>query len=175
MYWFRRPPYFRWASAVALVLFALWMDLKGPPVELRPFAIDDIEVGAKIDQSSVEYREVPAGILPEVATLSYAAISITAGEPLTATATTDRAPLPDGWWAIEIPTPTGVLPGTELRLIVDDESGTDVPALVLSVGPQSESDAWSEDLSMVAIPAEQAASVASAKSLGTLTVLITAW
>jgi hypothetical protein len=27
----------------------------------------------------------------------------------------------------------------------------------------------------VAIPAEQAASVASAKSLGTLTVLITAW
>ncbi|MFW2340217.1 MAG: hypothetical protein ACN4GK_09230 [Acidimicrobiia bacterium] len=174
MYWFRRPPYFRWASAVALVLFALWMDLKGPPVELRPFAIDDIEVGAKIDQSSVEYREVPEGILPEVATLSYAAISITAGEPLTATATTDRAPLPDGWWAIEIPTPTGVLPGTELRLI-DDESGTDVPALVLSLGSQSESDAWSEDLSMVAIPADQAASVASAKSLGTLTVLITAW
>ena len=151
------------------------MDLTGPPAELRPFAIDDIEVGAKIDQSSVEYREVPAGILPEVATLNYAAISIAAGEPVTATATTDRVPLPDGWWAIEIPTPSGVLPGTELRLIVDDEFGTVAPALVLSVGSQSESDAWSEDLSMVAIPADQAASVASAKSLGTLTVLITAW
>lgn len=175
MYWFRRPPYFRWASAVGLVLFALWMDLKGPPVELHPFAIDTIEVGDLIDQSRLEYREVPEGMLPDVPVRGFAAVSIAPGEPLTAAATTDRTPLPDGWWAIEIQTPAGVIPGTELRLIIDDGVGTEVPALVLSVEPSGESPSWSEDLSMVAIPAEQAATVASSRSLGSLTVLITDW
>ena len=158
-----------------MVLFALWMDLRGPPIELRPFASEDIEAGAVIDQSNIEYRKVPEGLLPDVTLRGYAAVALAAGDPLTAGATTDRPPVPDGWWAIEIPTPAGILPGSDVQLIVGDELGTVVPGLVLTVGSQAESAAWSEELSMVAIPAEHAPSVASANSLDTLTVLISGW
>ena len=175
MYWFRRPPYLRWTAAVLVVAGALWMDFRGEPTELRPFALAGIEAGASVDETMLEYREVPIDLLPDVDPIGFAVVAIAAGEPLTPAALTEHGPLPEGWWAVEMEVPTGTTPGTELRLVVDDTGGIAIPAIVTAVVPTDQRSSWERDTAMVAIPQDRAAEIAEALSGTGVTVLVVEW
>ncbi len=150
------------------------MDLRGTPSEPRPFARNSIEAGAWIEDDLIEYREVPVGLLPEITPDGFAITAIAAGEPLTAALLTDKGPLPDGWWALEMDVPDGAVPGTELRLVVEG-AGTAIPAIVVAVAPAVQPAGWSNDSAMVAIPAETAKTVAAAISSAGVSVLVVEW
>ena len=175
MYWFRRPPYLRWAAAGLVVAGALWMDFRGEPTELRPFAMAGIEAGAAVDETMLEYREVPIDLLPDVDPIGFAVVAIAAGEPLTPAALTEHGPLPEGWWAVEMEVPTGTTPGTELRLVVEDTGGIAIPAIVTAVAPTDQRSGWERDTAMVAMPQDRAAEIAEALSRAEVSVLVVEW
>lgn len=175
VYWFRRPPYSRWTAAVLVVTGALCMDLRGDPTELRPFAATDIAAGAAIRPEMVEYRAVPTGLLPEVNLVGFTLNSIPAGDPVTQALITDRSAVPDGWWALEMEAPSGVIPGTELRLAIEADAGTPVPAVVLGVVSPEVPGGWSENTALVAVPSDRAATVATALARAAVSVLVVEW
>ncbi|MDF1595882.1 MAG: SAF domain-containing protein [Acidimicrobiia bacterium] len=175
MYWFRRPPYFRWAASALVVAGALWMDLRGTPTELRPFAVADIEAGAAIQPEMVEYRAVPAGFLPEVNLVGFTLTSIPAGDPVTPALLTDRSGVPDGWWALEMGVPSGVIPGTELRLAIEADAGIVVPGVVIGLVSPEAPGGWSENTALVAVPSDQAATVATSLARAGVSVLVVDW
>lgn len=161
-------------AAAVIVAGALWMDLRGTPTELRPFARASIEAGTRIDDDLIEFRNVPVGLLPEVTPGGFAITAIGAGEPLTPALLTDNGPLPDGWWALEMDVPDGAVPGTELRLVVEG-SGTVIPAVVVAAASAVRPGGWTDESAMVAIPAETATTVAAAVSHAGVSVLIVEW
>ena len=175
MYWFRRPPYLRWVAAFVIVTVALWMDLRREPTELRPFAVATIEAGTTIESDLIEYLEVPAGLLPEVELDGITVNLIQSGEPIIPALLSDRGALPDGWWALEMQVPSGVSPGSELRLVVEGDGGIAIPAIVTSVVPRDPLDGWSQPSALVAIPADRAGAIAAPLSEGRVRVLIVSW
>ena len=174
VYWFRRPPYLRWIAASLIVTGALWMDLRGEPTEPRPFAVSSIAAGDRIVEEMLEYREVPVGVLPEVDADGYAVGPILPGDPLTPSVISDRDPLPDGWWAMEMEVPTGAGSGTELRLVIEGAAAV-VPGLITTIVPAGQSAGWARDTAMVAVPSDQAALVATALARGQVGVLVVDW
>ena len=174
VYWFRRPPYLRWIAASLIVTGALWMDLRGEPTEPRPFAVSSIAAGDRIVEEMLEYRDVPVGVLPEVDADGYAVGPILPGDPLTPSVISDRDPLPDGWWAMEMEVPTGAGSGTELRLVIEGAAAV-VPGLITTIVPAGQSAGWARDTAMVAVPSDQAALVATALARGQVGVLVVDW
>lgn len=160
MYWLQRPPYLRWAAAVLIVAGALWWDLRGEPIESRPFAARTIGPGEPV-ADAVEWREVPAGLwpLPDLSG-SVAAVSILPGEPITTSALTGPIAPPEGWWALPVAVGTHADAGDTVMLVIVDPPTT-VRGLVLS--PQT-GDPYSLDFepAVVAVPGESAALVAVA-------------
>jgi hypothetical protein len=150
------------------------MDLRGEPTEPRPFAVTSIAAGDRIVEEMLEYREVPVGVLPEVDADGYAVEPISPGEPLTPSVISDRDPLPDGWWAMEMEVPTGAGSGTELRLVIEGVAAV-VPGLITSVVSADQSAGWVRETAMVAVPSEQAPGVATALADGKVSVLVVDW
>ena len=175
MYWFRRPPYLRWTAAVIVVTLALWMDLRREPTELRPFAVAMIEAGTAMEPDLIEYLEVPAGLLPEVELDGITVNLIQSGEPIIPALLSDRGALPEGWWALEMQVPSGVAPGSELRLVVEEDGVNAIPAIVTAVVPPDPLDGWSQPSALVAIPADRAGALATPLSEGRVRVLIVSW
>ncbi len=120
MYWFRRPPYLRWAAAALLVIAAAWLDLRPDTTVLRPFATVDLAAGTALDDTMMEWRSVPAGLLPPVDDPRGLVLRpVSAGEPLLpSTLSSERVPTPEGWWTMEVHLPQGALPGQSVWLIL---------------------------------------------------------
>ncbi len=178
MYWFRRPPYLRWAAAVLLVLAAAWVDLRPPPTTPHPYARETIPTGTRLTDELLEWRRVPDGLLPEVEAAGWTTRTIQAGEPLLP-ATVDPAPpsAPEGWWALEVPLPAEVTPGREVRLVLlaaaPDLPPQTVPGVVLRVAaPHREVLGSSHPAGLVAVPATAAAAAAAAVAEGRVSVLM---
>lgn len=171
MYWLPRPPYLRWAGAALLLLGALAWDLRGPALELRPFAARALAEGEAIDAAAVEWREVPAGLLPSPNLAgAVAAVEVAAGDPLVPALLGRRVAVPDGWWEVPVAVGTHAAAGDSVMLVITDPPAT-VEGLVVS--PQ-QGDAYSLDYrpAVVAVPAEAAALVASAAAANTLVAAV---
>jgi len=94
--------------------------MRTPPTVRYPFAATSISPGSSIDDS-ISWREVPAGLLPEwsesVGGISSTAIA--ADEPLLPSMA-GNVLLPGNWWAVSLPLPTPVAPGTHIRVVLAD-------------------------------------------------------
>ena len=174
VFWLQRPPIARYVAAGFLLLFAAWVELRPITTVERPFASVDVSVGAVLDDSVVEWRDVPTGALPAIDPTGFAAVSIPAGTPLTSAVIIESTPgPPDGWWTMELALSAETKPGTDLQLVVIPGPGEDsvppIPAIVIRPGTSEAFGAGSPGL--VAVPPERATDAAIAASGGKLTVL----
>ena len=170
VFWLQRPPYLRWAAMGALVVFAVWIDLRGGGSEERPFAAADLAPGATLSEENVEWREVQRGLLPK-ANLDgkVAAHAIERGDPITPSSTADYRLPPDDWWSVELPLPDGATAGQAARVVVEDPP-ISMDAVIVSI---AESGAFANsDRGLVAVPADHADTVARAAARGAAIVLV---
>ena len=171
MYWLPRPPYLRWAGAALLLIGALAWDLRGPAIELRPFIARSLEAGEAVDASAVEWREVPAGLLPSPDLAgATAAVDLAPGDPLVDAVLSRAVAVPAGWWKVPVAIGPYAAPGDSVMLVITDPPAT-VEGLVVS--PQ-QGDAYSLDYrpAVVAVPADSAARVAAAAAAGALVAAV---
>ena len=94
------------------------------PVTLHPFASVDIPAGAELSEDMFDYREIPAGLLPSVAVHGRLTVGLSQGDPLTSGVLADlESAVPDGWWAVELEAPPGLLPGSRALLVAGGRDG----------------------------------------------------
>ena len=178
MYWFRRPPYLRWAAAALLIITAAWLDLRPEPTVLRPFAAVDLAAGTAIKPSQLEWREVPDDLLPDpgdpTGTISR---WVAAGEPVVPSAlSSDRAVAPEGWWTLETRLPQGAYPGQAVHLILlpseIDTAPHSIPGVVIASAPEGDPLAFEELPGLVAVPGESATIAAAAVAERAVAVIL---
>lgn len=177
MYWFPRPPYLRYALAAAIVVTAIWVDLRPTPTERYPFARTDLAAGTHVDDGSIEWRSFPAGFATPPPIGGPLRRSVDAGEPLRASDfASDVASAPDSWWALEVELPAGAVAGQPLRLVVIPVQGVDppppIPAVVISPGDAGGGLIGTGSRGLVAVPPEHAAAAATAVAENRVTVLL---
>ena len=175
VFWLQRPPIARYIAAGLLVSFAAWVELRPIATVERPFVSVDVAAGTVLDDSVVEWREVPPGALPAIQPRGVAAISIPAGTPLTEAVVVQAGPgLPEGWWTMELMLSPDTSPGTDLQLVVIPGPGEDpvppIPAIVVRPGSTPESFGTNRP-GLVAVPPDRATDAAIAAAGGRLTVL----
>lgn len=167
MFWLARPPYVRWAAALALVVTAFALDLAPPATVPHPFAAVDLPAGAEVTEEDVSFREVPAGLLDPVTLPFVTGRPVAAGAPLLASDRAEGPPVPEGWWSIELPVPAGTGAGTEVRLVTGADDP--VPGIVVAVPA---ADGFAEPVALVAVPGDAAVAVAEAAADRRVTVLV---
>ena len=170
MYWFRRPPYLRWAAGAAVVLFATIVEFAPTSTEARPFATIDLDPGHELSDSDVEWRQVEEGLFP-LADMNGAitAAGVAVGEPLLPS-NVSRVPLvPATWWSVPVRLPEGVLTGTAVKLIVTD-TGMEADGIISA--PPSQDPFAIDSTGMVAVPESDAGPIAAAETRRTLTILV---
>jgi hypothetical protein len=165
MYWLRRPPYARWIVAGCIVVAAVAFDARPTPTVQYPFASADLAPGERIEESLV-WHEVPAGILPAWTQEpeGRVAAGLAAGDPIVPSSI-DRPVVPNSWWAVQLPLPSGVA-GTRLRVILSD--GHVAEGIVV----EASSDMGFEPLGLVAFSPTDAPLVATAVRNDALTVMV---
>ncbi len=176
MLWLSRPPYLRWIGAGVIAVLALYGRLSPTPTELRPFATRAIGPGETVADGDVEWRPVPVHLLPEVELPAVSAAPIAAGEPILASRLGAPASAPEGWWAAEVPVPSGVVPGAAVRLVAAAADGG-APSVIPGVVVEISSSAGTFDgrpRALVAVPPDGVAAVASAAAEQRLTVVVAA-
>ncbi len=163
----KHPPVWRHLAAAALVVFGLYGEFRQPPVSSHPYLSADVEAGAVIDQ--LEWREIPAGVLPSVTDLPLVArIDLPAGTPLIPSVLGEVVP-PEGWLSLVIEMPTLTAPGTRLMLLTDQTSDP-VDAVVLASA--RDDIGYGAPTGIIAIAPDKALTVARAAASGSLTVLM---
>jgi hypothetical protein len=170
VFWLTRPPYLRWAAAVAIVAAAFVWDLRSEAEMPYPFAATSIAAGSPITDSEVVWRNLPDGILamPDL-TDPVASRDLSAGAPLVPSAITEPSMIPDGWWSVAVALPTAAPPGTRVLLIGTDPA-FETDGIVVSAAVE---DLLSfAEAGMVAVPPAHAVDVAIASRDGTLIVLV---
>jgi len=171
VYWLTRPPYLRRTAAVLILVGAVAWEVRPVPTELRPYLAIAVEAGTEVTEDLVEWREVAAGVIPEPAELSgHFVASLPAGIPLFAGLAAPEPTIPDGWWALEVPIPTGTPPGSRVRLVVDVRlEPRVVPGLVIRlVG----TDGIDGPTALVAVPESEAGPAAASLADGSLRTLV---
>lgn len=163
-----KPPYLRWAGAVALVAAAFAWDMSARATEQIPFAARGIERGEAIDMDSVEWRSVPVGLLtrPELQSAT-AAVSISRGEPISPSVLSFATGVPAGWWTVALDLPPAVLPGTGVRIVLGGGEG--VTGIV--VEPSREDSFGLRSAGLVAVPSQAADAVGLAAGAGQIVLL----
>lgn len=169
MYWYERPPWLRWAAAAVIVAAALVYEFAPRPEERRPFAARTVAAGTLLTDADIEWRDVPAGLLP-AADLSLAtAVALRPGDPIVASVLTAGPSIPEGWWSVPLPLPPEVAPGTAARLITGTaEEWTD--GVVIS--PPVADPYAPTPTGQVAVPEAAAARIAAAAASGDVVVLL---
>lgn len=164
-----RPPYLRWIAAVVLVAAAVGWDLSARATAPHPFAARVIPAGSPLTEDTVEWRDAPAGSweVPDLASATWAAHRIEAGDPITASLTTGSAAIPQGWWAVPIRIPPGVGRGASVRLLLP--TGGTVAGVVAV--PASD-DVFTGPTGAVAVAEEHLRTVATAAAGDLVTVLV---
>jgi hypothetical protein len=170
VYWFAKPPYLRWLAAGAVVALALVLELSGRETTPYPFASRAMPRGAVVDETAVEWRDVPVGILPDPdLSLPVASRRIAAGEPLVPSALASESPVPDGWWSVPVPLSEGAAPGSPVKIVVTDPVSS-VDGVVVSPGGSGTFGV--EEAGLVAVAEEQSVLVATAAAAGNVIVLV---
>ena len=174
MLWFTPRGYLRWAGAVAIVGLSWWIQMMPAPTTLHPFAKNDIEAGADVFADLFEFRQIPAGVLPPAAPQGTLTAAMNAGDPLLPSLVTgSRVAVPAGWWAVELESPPGLLPGQQVMLVAGEQqlgSGDQaIAGIVIRPGTERRG---AEDVALIAIPGEHLSRVSSASAYGTLTVAV---
>ncbi len=176
MYWFRRPPYLRWALAALIVAFATIAELRGEATVAHPFVAARVDAGRPVEASALEWRRVPPGLLPAAdPDGGVATRSLHPGEPLLPSSLGAAAAAPAGWWSVPLEVPRGAPPGAEVMVVVVTVDGVPeapVPGLVMSAGGADPFGAPVPGL--VAVPGERAGAVAAAAVSGQAVVLLAA-
>jgi hypothetical protein len=171
VYWLKRPPYFRWAAAAALVIMAMALELRQTPTVEHPFAATDLQRGDTVTSSSLEWREIPGGVLPPpmLDAENVLAVDLGEGEPLLSSQFAAGRLIPADWWSVPVGLPVGVPAGVLVQL-VDTATGTAVDGIVTA--PPSDDPFAVEPAGLVAVPADAAAGIATADAAGSLIVLV---
>lgn len=166
MFWLSRPPYLRWALAAVVVLTGVLIELRPPTTVPHPFAVRPIAIGEVVDDSSVVWREVPAGLLAPTKLPLVSDRPIGVGEPVLGGDGPEQvSSIPDGWWAIEVGIPDGTRSGNTVRLV----TATGVAdGVVVDV---REGD-FGERTALVAVPDAAVSMVAAAVLDATMAVLV---
>jgi len=166
MYWLSRPPYWRWTAAIVIVVAALYLDLSGPPTEPYPFTAQPVAAG---DPISIEWRRVPAGLLPPPEALPETADrALAAGTPLVPGVVIGRSRVPDGWWALDADLPDSAAPGRPVLVAIHD-GGPAVTGVVLEAAGAGSF--GSVTPGVIAVPPDHAAAVAAALAQSRASVL----
>jgi hypothetical protein len=153
-----------------VILAAAVLDLAGGATEPFPFVTSAVARGNPIDAATIEWRDVPIGLLGDAAhTTGVASRDLAAGEPLVAGAVTDSLAVPSGWWAVPVDLPDSARPGMPVRLIAVEPT-VDVEGVVAQT-PQPGAFAVTSP-GLVAVPPDVADVVAQAASGGRLVVLL---
>lgn len=170
----QRPPYWRWAAASLLILWALWAELAPSSTVRHPFLSSDLPAGAELTEAVISWREIAPDLLPVVAPAGRAGHDLWAGEPLLPSDLTSLSEPPEGWLVLSVPLPTGALPGARVLLVVGspdpDQAAGQYDGVV--VGVVESSDPFDPGGGTVAIPPEAAAEVAPAVLEGRVAVLV---
>ena len=166
----RRPPYARWFAAVAVLAVAAAIDLSDAPTRSHPYLTAPATMGQTLDESLLEWREVPEGVLPHVDIDAVVATrDLSAGEPLLPSGVTTPPTIPPDWWAVPLPIPGNPAPGTAVRIVLTDTSAT-VEGVVVSAAFQ---DGFTyQHTGLAAVPGEHADAVAAAAIDQRLVVLL---
>ncbi len=177
MYWFPRPPYVRYTLAALVLMAAIWLDIRPADTVLYPVARTDLPAGTELDDRSIEWRPLPAGVLPPPVVDGRLIRPVAAGEPLRASdLASDVAAAPTDWWSLELALPTGVVAGQPLRLVVLPVQGVDppdpIPAIVVAPGRPGSGLGGGATRGLVAVPPEQAGVAAAAAAENRVTILI---
>ena len=169
MFWFGRPPYWRWVAAGLLVLGAAALEFRPTQVARHPFTAAATAAGAVPE---IEWREVPAGVFePMTAVRGVASHPLEAGEPLAPSDLAIRPEIPTGWLALAVELPAMVAPGAEVQLVRTGATAPPIAGLV--VGADESGDGLgSGPTALVAVPAHHAPTVATASADRSLVVLI---
>lgn len=174
MMWFAPRPYLKWAGAAAVVAVSWWIQLMPTPVTLHPFARVDIPAAAELSEDLFEYREIPEGLLPPTSVRGTLAAPLSRGDPLLPSLlSTVETEVPAGWWALELETPPGLLPGGHVLLVAGGDglspSSEPIPGIVIR--PMSEGRDFGGG-ALIAVPGEQLGKVSVASAYGSLTVAV---
>lgn len=174
MYWFTRPPYLRRIGAVLLIALAAWIDLRPSSMVQYPFASADLTAGATVDEASIEWRDVPAGLLPPAPPLEGALrYPVGRGEPITPSVLSiDRPVIPEGWWALSTTMPEDVVPGQQVQLVVAGATPHAYPGIVVEPPPAADPLTYDDPIGLVAVPADSAIPVAAAVIDGAISILV---
>lgn len=169
MLWLQAPPWGKWIAAVAMVSLALWVELRPDPTVDHPFAVEDIAIGAVLDDTTTEMRRIPVGLLDTVELGDVVVRPITAGAPVLGDdVRPSHAAIPSGWWTVATEIPPSAAPGAEVRLVLLDDGST-VEGVVATVAVE---DPFGTGLGSVAVPPEFVAEVATAQANGRVAVLV---
>lgn len=174
MLWFSHRSYLKWAGAVAVVGLSWWIQLMPTSITLHPFAKADIEAGAAVSDHLFEFREVPEGLLPPIGVAGTLRVAMAGGDPLLPSLVSqDPIQVPDGWWALEMEAPPGLVPGRQVMLVAADggltASAPAIPGVVIRTGTGQD---HPDDFALIAVPGEHLFDIASASAYGTLTVAV---
>lgn len=178
VYWFRRPPYLRWAAAAVLVITATWLDVRPEPTVLQPFAAVDLGAGAALEDTMVEWRSVPVGLLPALENPQGIVLRpVAAGEPLLPSIlSTERIAVPEGWWSMEAQLPAGVVQGQSVQIILlgkaVDDAPQSVPGIIVAPAEAGDPLAIESPPGLVAVPAEWATIVAAAVAEARVAIIL---
>ncbi len=167
MFWLSRPPYLRWTLACLVLVGGAALELRPQATAPHPFAVETINIGEQIDEKSVRWSDVPAGLFLPVDLPMTATRRIEPGEPVLAQASEEprASGIPKGWWALELDVPNGTRAGMTVRLVTQS---TTADGIVISV----EMGDFGERNGLVAIPEDRASHVAKAILDSTVAVLI---
>jgi hypothetical protein len=103
---------------------------------------------------------------------------VVAGEPLVPSVlSTQRIPVPEDWWAMEVQLPAGTVPGQNVRLILlpdgADEVPRSVPGLVIVPAPADQDPlAIEPQPGLVAVPGDLATITAAAIADGRVSAIL---
>jgi hypothetical protein len=165
-----RPPYLRRVGAAALVVAALWFELTPEPTVLHPFARASMNPGEALTLAKVEMRPVPPGLLTPVEVGGILTGPIAAGEPLTPSVLGSAPSIPEGWWALELPVPSGVPAGSAVKLAVESDGRLRVVSgIVVRTGSPEDFD---QPTALIAIPEQEVGPAAAAAMRGSVAVVV---
>ena len=158
---------------------ALVGEFRTAPTVSYPFAAGTLPAGQAITNEVLEWRPVPAGLLPAPELDDrVTARAVGAGEPLVPSLLVSRqAAVPDGWWALPIGLPGRALPGDQVQLVLVPIDPVAPPIMVPGtvVEPATSSDdpfSMAGPTGLVAVPGDHAAEVAQAVGEGRAVVAL---
>lgn len=174
MLWLARPPILRWIGACILVAVAAWAEFAPSPYVEMPFLASDLPAGSPIGPSDVEMRRIPNIGLTPASTGGFAAAGLAAGDPLVASMSVDFV-VPEGWFVIDAPLPSGARPGSPGTGVIlgtsPEHASRTFPILVVSTAP---ADTFEAGGGTAAVPGDWVAEAAAAASAGRLVIGIEA-